>query len=165
MSTHAVVVRGMRMLALLLGVAALAAGAPAGGQAARVLGRVTDGVGNPVAQARVTLLPLDADTRAHETVSGSTGGFQFGDVAPGTYTLRAAREGFAVRERRITVRPGQVVSQVVRLRSGRAERGMESAARKCALNCNLSGCRFVTDRHHHPVDETVVSKSESLVRR
>lgn len=129
MSTHAVVVRGMRMLALLLGVAALAAAAPAGGQAARVLGRVTDGVGNPVAQARVTLVPQDVDTRAHETVSGSTGGFQFGDVAPGTYTLRAARDGFAVQERRITVRPGQVVSQVVRLRSGRADREVGSAAR------------------------------------
>jgi protocatechuate 3,4-dioxygenase beta subunit len=108
------------MLALLLGVAALAAGAPAARQEARVLGRVTDGVGNPVADARVALVPTDAGTRRQETVSGATGGFQFAGVAPGTYTLRAARDGMGAQERRITVRPGQVVSQVVRLRSGRA---------------------------------------------
>jgi hypothetical protein len=128
MSAHAVVVRGMRMLALLLGVAALAAAAP-GGQAARVLGRVTDGVGNAVAEARVTLVPEDAGGQRHETVSGATGGFQFGAVAPGTYTLRAARDGMGAREFRITVRPGQVSSQVVRLQSGRSGTQGLSAAR------------------------------------
>ena len=129
MSARAVVVRGKRMLALLLGVAALAAAAPAGGQAARVLGRVTDGVGNAVAEARVTLQPDDAAARPHETVSGATGGFQFAGVAPGTYTLRVARDGMGARERRITVRPGQVSSQVVRLQSGRSSRQGMSAAR------------------------------------
>jgi protocatechuate 3,4-dioxygenase beta subunit len=129
MSAHAVVVRGMRMLALLLGVAALAGAAPAEGQAARVLGRVTDGVGNAVAEARVTLVPEDAGGQRHETVSGATGGFQFGAVAPGTYTLRAARDGMGARELRITVRPGQVSSQVVRLQSGRSGTQGVSASR------------------------------------
>jgi len=112
--------RRARVLALLLGVAALAGAGPATEQAARVLGRVTDGVGNPVAEARVALVPEDTAAQRHETVSGATGGFQFVGVAPGAYTLRAARDGFAAQERRIAVRPGQVVSQVVRLQPGRA---------------------------------------------
>ena len=107
-------------MALLLGVAALAGAGPLEGQAARVLGRVTDGVGNPVPEARVALVAEGAQAPAHETVSGQTGGFQFGGVEPGTYTLRATRDGYGAQERRITVRPGQVVSQVVRLRGGRA---------------------------------------------
>jgi hypothetical protein len=127
MSARAVVTRGMRVLALLLGVAATAGAAQAEGQAARVLGRVTDGVGNPVPEARVALVAEGAQAPAQETVSGQTGGFQFGEVAPGTYVLRATRDGFAVQERRITVRPGQVVSQVVRLMRGRAQ--VVSAAR------------------------------------
>jgi Carboxypeptidase regulatory-like domain len=131
MSAHAVV-RRMRGLALLLGVAALAGAAPVEGQAARVLGRVTDGVGNPVAEARVALVPEGAAEARHETVSGQTGGFQFAGVEPGTYTLRATRDGFGVRERRITVRPGQVVSQVVRLTPGRAARQVASSLRSRA---------------------------------
>jgi hypothetical protein len=95
--------------------------------AARVLGRVTDGVGNPVAEARVALVAQGAQAPAHETVSGQTGGFQFGEVAPGTYTLRATRDGYTVQERRVTVRPGQVVSQVVRLLRGRADRQVASS--------------------------------------
>jgi Carboxypeptidase regulatory-like domain len=136
MSAHAVVRRmrsGTRwmgvMLALLLGVAALAGAGPAGGQAARVLGRVTDGVGRPVAEARVALVPDGAAAPAHETVSGSTGGFQFAGVAPGSYTLRAARDGFGLREQRVTVAPGQVVSQVVRLQPGRAAAPIAANAR------------------------------------
>lgn len=130
MRSIAVVVRGMRGMALLLGAAALLAGAaPVEGQAARVLGRVTDGVGNPVPGARVALVAQDAQAPAQETVSGQTGGFQFGAVEPGVYTLRATRDGYTVQERRITVRPGQVVSQVVRLLRGRAERQVADAAR------------------------------------
>lgn len=123
-------VRGLREMALLLGMAAALAGAaPAEGQAARVLGRVTDGVGNAVPEARVALVAQGAQAPAHETVSGQTGGFQFGGVAPGVYTLRATRDGFAVQERRVTVRPGEVVSQVVRLLPGRRAGPIVSAAR------------------------------------
>ena len=97
-------------------------------QDARVLGRVTDGVGNPVANAAVTLVPDDSGAARQETVSGQTGGFQFPAVAPGTYTLRAARDGYTVREQRITVRAGRVVTPVVRLTgSGRASRGAVAA--------------------------------------
>ncbi|HEX2208554.1 MAG TPA: carboxypeptidase-like regulatory domain-containing protein [Longimicrobium sp.] len=88
------------------------------GQDARVLGRVTDGVGRPVAQATVTLVGQDgAASRA--TTSGQSGGFQFQGVAPGTYTLRAERNGYAVREQRITVRAGRVVTPVLRLSTRR----------------------------------------------
>lgn len=93
-------------------------------QDARVLGRVTDGVGNPVAQASVTLVGENG-AAAQATTSGPSGGFQFQGVAPGTYTLRAVREGFAVREQRITVRAGRVATPVVRLSTpGRTQRGM-----------------------------------------
>ncbi len=114
--------RGMGVLALLGGLVLGGAGPLEEQQAARVLGRVTDAVGNPVAEARVTLVPQGAAAPRHETVSGVTGGFGFAGVQPGTYTLRATRGGFSVGERRVTVRAGQVVSQVVRLQPGRASR-------------------------------------------
>ena len=92
-------------------------------QDARVLGRVTDGVGNGLAEARLTLVPDDSAAPRQQTVSGRSGGFQFDGVAPGTYTLRAERDGYLVREQRITIRPGRVVTPVVRLAgSGRAAR-------------------------------------------
>jgi hypothetical protein len=117
------IVRGMLglVLAAVLGTAdGLAA------QDARVLGRVTDGVGNPVASAAITLVAEGG--AAQTTVSGATGGFQFQAVAPGTYTLRAERGGYGPREQRITVRAGRVVTPVVRLSgSGRAERAKVAA--------------------------------------
>lgn len=128
MSAVAAVRRGMRGVVMLAGLV-LGGAAPLWGQGdARVLGRVTDGVGNPVAEARVTLVPEGAEG-GQETVSGQTGGFQFAGVAPGTYTLRATRDGYTVQERRITVRPGQVLSHVVRLQRGRATREVSSARR------------------------------------
>lgn len=115
-----------RVLGMVLVLAAGVAGS-AGALAAqdgRVLGRVTDGVGNPVAQATVTLVG-EGGAAAQTTTSGASGGFQFSRVAPGTYTLRAVREGFAVREQRVTVRAGRVATPVVRLSTGgRTERGM-----------------------------------------
>lgn len=120
-------VRGM-VAALALVIATAAAG-PLAAQEARVLGRVTDGVGNAVANARIALVPDDGGASRQETVSGTTGGFQFAGVAPGSYTLRAVRDGFPAFERRITVRPGQVVSQVVRLRTSRGTRAVENASR------------------------------------
>jgi protocatechuate 3,4-dioxygenase beta subunit len=116
-----------RMLWMVLVVAAVFGGTQGlAAQDARVLGRVTDGVGNPVANAAVTLV---ADGGAAQTtVSGQGGGFQFQAVAPGTYTLRAERNGYGVREQHITVRAGRVVTPVVRLSGGgRAQRGMVAA--------------------------------------
>jgi hypothetical protein len=119
---------------LLVAVAGLAADAGRlAAQEARVLGRVTDGVGNGLAEARVTLVPDDSGSARQETVSGRSGGFQFDVVAPGTYTLRAERDGYTVREQRITVRPGRVVTPVVRLvGAGRTARA--SAPARTARN-------------------------------
>jgi protocatechuate 3,4-dioxygenase beta subunit len=118
-------VRGV-LGAVLVAVMGMADGVAA--QDARVLGRVTDGIGNPVPNAAVTLVADSGGTAAQRTVSGQTGGFQFQAVAPGTYTLRAERDGFAAREQRITVRPGRLVTPVVRLTTaGRSQRGMVAA--------------------------------------
>jgi protocatechuate 3,4-dioxygenase beta subunit len=117
-------VRRLLGMAMVLAAGMLGSAGTLAAQDARVLGRVTDGVGNPVAQATVTLVGADGSA-GKATTSGASGGFQFEGVAPGVYTLRAAREGFAVREQRITVRPGRVVTPVVRLpTAGRSQRGM-----------------------------------------
>lgn len=99
---------------LLLGAALLAASSPLSAQSARVLGRVTDGAGNAVSGARVTVAAADGTQRA--TTSGRGGGFEFANLPAGTYVLRA--EGtprVGAREQRITLEPGQVISPVVRL--------------------------------------------------
>lgn len=116
-----------RVLGMMLAAGLMGSAGTLAAQDARVLGRVTDGVGNPVAQATVTLLG-EGGTAAQATTSGPSGGFQFSGVAPGTYTLRAEREGFAVREQRVTVRAGRVATPVVRLSAaGRTQRGMVAA--------------------------------------
>ena len=120
-------VRGLLGTVLVLAAGVVGSTGMLAAQDARVLGRVTDGVGNPVAQATVTLVREDG-AAARETTSGQSGGFQFESVAPGTYTLRAVRDGYAVREQRITVRPGRVVTPVVRLSTaGRTQSGMVAA--------------------------------------
>lgn len=102
---------------------ALAAGlsGPAAAQAGRVMGRVTDGVGNAVPQAKVALVAHDsaaparaAATRA-ETVTGETGGFEFAGVAPGRYTVRVERAGFRGRELQLHLRPGTRETLIARL--------------------------------------------------
>lgn len=125
--TRTVRVRRALGMWMVLVAAVLGSAGEVAGQDARVLGRVTDGVGNPVAQAAVTLV-AETGGAGQATTSGQSGGFQFQGVAPGAYTLRAQRDGFAVREQRITVRAGRVVTPVVRL-SGSAptQRGMVAA--------------------------------------
>lgn len=113
--------------AVLVAVAGMAG--EAGAQEARVLGRVTDGVGNPVADATVTLVPDDGAAGPRTAVSGQTGGFQFAAVAPGTYTLRVERAGYGVREQPIVVREGRVVTPVVRLTGSGAGRGAVATRR------------------------------------
>lgn len=107
-----------RVLGALALVAASVVADPLAAQEGRVLGRVTDGVGNPIPGAQITLVP-DGGAPPLRAVAGLTGGFEFAGVAAGTYTLRAERPGFPVFERRITVREGEIVSQVLRLRSAR----------------------------------------------
>lgn len=93
----------------------VALAAPAAAQDGRVMGRVTDGAGNPVEGSAVSLEALEAGSEARTTVTGPTGGFQFDAVPPGEYTLRIARDGYAPRAQRLAVRPGTVATKVIRL--------------------------------------------------
>ncbi|HYH81337.1 MAG TPA: carboxypeptidase-like regulatory domain-containing protein, partial [Longimicrobium sp.] len=87
-------------------------------QAGRVMGRVTDGVGNAVPQARVALVAHDSSAPARvrsETTSGETGGFEFAGVAPGSYTVRVERAGFRGHELKLDLRPGGRETVIARL--------------------------------------------------
>ncbi|HEX8395256.1 MAG TPA: carboxypeptidase-like regulatory domain-containing protein [Longimicrobium sp.] len=106
---------------LLLAAALAAAAANPLAAQARVLGRVTDGAGNAVAGASVTVAAADGTERT--TTTGPGGGFQFADLPAGTYTLRAERGSAGqARERSITLAAGQVASPVVRLLGGSQRR-------------------------------------------
>lgn len=97
----------------------LLAATPAAAQEGRIVGRVTDGTGSPVAGARVTLTPADAEQPARSTVTGETGGFEFAGVRPGEYRLRAAGTGYGVRELRVALKPGKLESVIARLAPAR----------------------------------------------
>lgn len=87
---------------------------------ARVVGRVTDGLGNPVKGATLELVDDRDGTRA-TTASGETGGFEFARLPAGVYTLRAERTGFRERSTRVAVAAGERRTVVTRLRTGRTE--------------------------------------------
>ena len=112
--------------------AALLGGEPAAAQGAaaepaRVVGRVTDGAGNPVRGATLELV-ADMDGTRATTSSGETGGFEFPRVAAGTYTLRTERDGFREGSTRVTVAAGERRTVIARLRAGRPVRA--TAARQ-----------------------------------
>ena len=82
---------------------------------ARLLGRVTDAVGRPAAGVEVVLVHQVGDSVTRVSVeAGETGGFQFDDVAPGTYRIRAAA-GAATAERELTVADGDRRTVILRL--------------------------------------------------
>ncbi|HET7232245.1 MAG TPA: carboxypeptidase-like regulatory domain-containing protein [Longimicrobium sp.] len=88
---------------------------PAAAQAGRVIGRVTDGVGNAVADAKVALVAEDTAARVRTGTTGETGGFEFARVEPGRYTVRVERAGYRVREVRVVLPPGGRETLVARL--------------------------------------------------
>ncbi len=92
----------------------LHAGVGVAQEPSRIVGRVTDGAGNPVRGARVVLVGPDSSTAAREVQTGETGGFEFAEVRAGTYTLRAEHAGRS-REQRITVTPGERRTVIARL--------------------------------------------------
>lgn len=105
----------VRVLLLLF----LLAAAPAAAQEGRIVGRVTDGTGSPVAGARVTLTPADAEQPSRTTQTGETGGFEFAGVRPGEYRLRVAGTGYGARELRVALEPGKLESVIARLAPAR----------------------------------------------
>jgi hypothetical protein len=73
-----------------------------------VVGNVRDPSVAAVAGVRVTL--TNAETQqVREAITTDTGAYDFATVPPGTYEVRAAREGFAA-----SVRNGIVVSPITR---------------------------------------------------
>jgi protocatechuate 3,4-dioxygenase beta subunit len=94
---------------------AVLAAVPAAAQTGRVLGRVTDGAGNAVAQARVALVAADSAAAVRIGSTGETGGFDFAAVPPGDYTLRVERAGYRVRELRVALGPGARETVIARL--------------------------------------------------
>jgi protocatechuate 3,4-dioxygenase beta subunit len=97
------------------------AGPAAAQEPGRVVGRVTDGAGNPVKGAAVELVADAGGARATAT-SGETGGFEFAGVAAGAYTLRAEGAGFSAHTSRVTVGAGERRTVIARLRPARMAR-------------------------------------------
>ena len=113
----------------LVGVALVAAlHGPAAAQNGRVIGRVTDGVGNAVPAAQVVLVAHDSGTAARkETTTGETGGFEFARLTPGRYTVRVERAGYRAREMQVHLPPDGRETLIARLGSApRRERAAES---------------------------------------
>ena len=71
--------------------------------------------GSAIAGAPVTLRALGGGGESMRTRADSTGRFVFVGVRPGEYTLTAAADGFAPRERRVVVAPREVQSVAVAL--------------------------------------------------
>jgi acyl dehydratase len=109
-----------KWLVIAAGWLTLAAHPLAAQEAARVVGRVTDGVGNPLNGAAL-VLTADSGGARLASASGETGGFQFAGLPAGRYTLRAERPGFAPATVRVSVRAGERRTVFARLRPGRGE--------------------------------------------
>lgn len=76
-----------------------------------IVGRILDPEGIPIADVSILLQPDAAtQTTPRATLSSTEGGFRFGDLAAGTYTLRASRLGFSVLVRDIDVSADQTTS-------------------------------------------------------
>ena len=86
-------------------------------QHGRVIGRVTDGVGNAVPAAQVVLVAHDSGAARTETVTGETGGFEFARLTPGRYTVRVERAGYRVHELQVQLPPGGRETLIARLGS------------------------------------------------
>ncbi|HEX7240421.1 MAG TPA: carboxypeptidase-like regulatory domain-containing protein [Longimicrobiaceae bacterium] len=85
----------------------------------RIVGRVTDRAGNPLAGAAVTATPAGAPDAARSTRSGETGGFEFAGLPPGSYRVAAARPGYAPAEQAVALESGERRGLTFRLREAR----------------------------------------------
>lgn len=111
--------RASRPVILLLALAAalLLAGYRAPHAAGRIVGRVTDTAGNPLAGAAVSARRAGADAPGAETRTGETGGFQLEGLPPGSYVVHAERAGFGSAEHAVGLDPGGRATVILRLRA------------------------------------------------
>lgn len=113
--------RASRPVILLLALAAalLLAGFRTAQDTGRIVGRVTDLAGNPVAGAAVAARPADPGGQGRTTRTGDTGGFQLTGLPPGRYAVRAERDGLAPAEQAVELEQGERESVILRLRAAR----------------------------------------------
>jgi hypothetical protein len=105
-------------LPLLLAAVLLLAGLAPARETGWIVGRVTDPAGNPLADAAVTAVRTDSAPQQWSTRSGETGGFQFPGLPAGSYQVTASRTGYAPREQRVVLAPGERRGVILRLRRG-----------------------------------------------
>lgn len=113
--------RASRPVLLLLALAAalLLAGFRAAQDTGRIVGRVTDHAGNPVAGAAVVARHADAGVPGRATRTGDTGGFQLTGLPAGRYAVRAERDGLAPAEQAVELEQGEREAVIFRLRPAR----------------------------------------------
>ncbi len=113
--------RASRPVILLLALAAalLLAGFRGVQDTGRIVGRVTDHAGNPVAGAAVVARHADPGVLGRTTRTGDSGGFQLTGLPPGRYAVRAERDGFAPGEQALELEPGEREAVILRLRPAR----------------------------------------------
>jgi Carboxypeptidase regulatory-like domain len=113
---------GAGTMLVLLVVSLLHAAPPAEAQEreGRIVGRVTDFVGNAVAGASVVLARADSARPARTAKSGETGGFEFARLAPGSYTVVAHVPGRAAAPVRVEVGAGERRTVIARLSASAA---------------------------------------------
>lgn len=110
--------RASRPVILLLALAAalLLAGFRAVQDTGRIVGRVTDTAGNPLAGAAVSARHADPDVLGRATRTGESGGFQLTELPPGRYAVRAERDGYAPGEQAVELAEGERKTVILRLR-------------------------------------------------
>ncbi|MDR3702403.1 MAG: TonB-dependent receptor [Candidatus Sulfopaludibacter sp.] len=79
-----------------------------------VTGQVLDPSGTPVGEAAITLTNVTTHTFS-EAASDSSGNYTVTGLAPGSYSLRAAKPGFALYERSLTLQAGQTLTANISL--------------------------------------------------
>ena len=82
-------------------------------------GRVTTGDGQPVAGATVTLMSLESEESAIETVTDATGRFREVELAPGQYSISAGKTELGDQIFRVLVHPAGSVDVRFVLEAGR----------------------------------------------
>jgi uncharacterized protein (DUF2141 family) len=113
--------RASRPVILLLAMAAalLLAGFRGAQDTGRIVGRVTDHAGNPVAGAAVVARHADPQVPGRTTRTGDSGGFQLTGLPAGRYAVRAERDGLAPAEQAVELERGEREAVILRLRPAR----------------------------------------------